>query len=350
MQNSTQPKTIPIQRPFTLLSIAGALAFACVALRAQQSAPQSSPKAGGGAASSSPSSKKTAVGREAAGAGKPKPFATPRAAADALVDAAANFDCMALAQIFGKGGADLIFTGDYGDDKARAAKFAAAATDKNSISMNPEDANMAILVVGKDDWQFPVPIMKGDAGWSFDSKIGHEELINRRIGGNELDAIAVCKGFVEAQREYAMRPHKGYDVPQYAQLMISSAGKHDGLAWQSADGTWTGPLGEKVAKAIEGGHKIGDPYHGYFFKVLKAQGPASAGGARNFVMGGAMIGGFALVAAPAEYGHSGLKTFIVNQDGIVYERDFGPATPRELANMEAFNPDASWVPVSDDDQ
>jgi hypothetical protein len=343
MNNSKQRKATSTQPVFPLLSVAGALALACLPLWARQSAPPSG-------AASAPSATKTAVTKAVTASGKPKAFATPQAAADALVDAADKFDCMALAQIFGKEGADLIFTGDYGDDKARAARFAAKAAEKKDVAMNPEDANMAILVVGKEDWQFPVPIVKRVGGWSFDSKIGHEELMNRRIGSNELDAIGVCKGFGDAQREYAMRPRKGYEVAQYAQVMISSAGKQDGLAWQNADGTWAGPLGEKVAKAIEGGHKIGEPYHGYFFKVLKAQGPASAGGARNFVMKGAMIGGFALVAAPAEYGHTGLKTFIVNQDGAVYEKDFGAATPKEFGNMDTFDPDGSWRPVPDDEQ
>jgi hypothetical protein len=163
--------------------------------------------------------------------------------------------------------------------------------------------------------------------WHFEAKAGSQELFYRRIGSNELDAIDICHGYVEAQYEYAYQPREGYTVNQFAQRITRTPGKQDGLAWQNADGTWGGPVGEKIARAIEQGYSpTAQPYHGYFYKILKGQGPAAPLGEMNYVVEGAMIGGFALVAAPAEYGVTGLKTFIVSNDGVVYQKDFGPAT------------------------
>jgi hypothetical protein len=184
--------------------------------------------------------------------------------------------------------------------------------------------------------------------WFFDAKAGRQEMLYRRIGANELDAINICHGYVDAQNEYALQKRDGYDVNQYAQRVISTPGKQDGLAWQNPDSTWGGPVGENIARAIEQGYTSGaQPYHGYFFKVLKGQGPAAPLGELDFMVKGVMIGGFALVAAPAEYGETGLKTFIVSQDGIVYQKDFGPTTLDEFGKMELFNPDKSWNPVLD---
>jgi hypothetical protein len=191
-----------------------------------------------------------------------------------------------------------------------------------------------------------VPIVKKGDRWSFDAKAGRQELIYRRIGYNELDAIQICHGYVEAQQEYALQKREGYDVNQYAQRVISTPGEHDGLAWQNSDGTWGGPVGEEVARAIEQGYTTGAaPYHGYFFKILKGQGPAAPLGKMDFVVRGLMIGGFALAATPAEYGVTGVKTFIVSHDGIVYQKDSGPESLGEFQNMEAFNPDKSWTRV-----
>jgi hypothetical protein len=192
------------------------------------------------------------------------------------------------------------------------------------------------------------PIVKRGAKWSFDTDAGKREILYRRVGANELDAIAICRGYVEAQHEYALKPRKGYDVNQYAQRIISSPGTQDGLAWQNADGTWDGPVGEKVAEAIQKGYQKGDAYHGYFFKVLKGQGPAAPLGQMDFVVKGLMIGGFALAAAPAEYGKTGVKTFIVSHDGVVYEKDLGPTTLDQFMKMERFNPDMTWKPVAQD--
>jgi hypothetical protein len=204
----------------------------------------------------------------------------------------------------------------------------------------------AYVLVGKEDWPFPVPLVKMGDKWSFDAKAGHQELLYRRIGANELDAIQVCQGYVEAQYDYAFQKREGYDVNQYAQRIVSAPGKQDGLAWQNADGTWGGPIGEKIARAIEQGYTSqSDPYHGYFFKILTGQGPAAPLGQMDFVVKDVMIGGFALVAAPAQYGVTGVRTFIVSQDGVVYDRDLGLKTLDEFQKMDRFNPDKSWSPV-----
>jgi hypothetical protein len=184
--------------------------------------------------------------------------------------------------------------------------------------------------------------------WQFDAKAGRQELLYRRIGSNELDAIDICHGYVEAQYDYAYQPRDEYTVNQYAQRIISTPGKHDGLAWQNPDGSWGGPIGEKIAQAIEQGYSASanpQPYHGYFFKVLKGQGPAAPLGEMGYVVEGVMIGGFALAAAPAEYGETGVKSFVVSQDGVVYQKDFGPETLDAFGKMELFNPDKSWTPV-----
>jgi len=275
-----------------------------------------------------------------------KTFDTPQQAADALVAAAEQFDERVLKEIFGPGGEDIYLSGEYPQDRQRASDFAAEARKKKSVSMDPQKGNRAFLLVGSEDWPFPVPIVKLGAKWAFDASAGHEELLHRRIGSNELDAIDICRGYVEAQHEYALQKREGYDVNQYAQRIISTPDKQDGLAWQNPDGSWGGPIGEKIARAIEQGYSASaEPYHGYFFKILKGQGPAAPLGEMDFVVKSVMIGGFALVAAPAEYGVTGLKSFIVSHDGVVYEKDFGPATLNEFTKMERFNPDRSWKPV-----
>ena len=280
-----------------------------------------------------------------------KAFDTPQQAADTLVEAADKFDTTALAQIFGPDGDDIVFSGEFPQDRKHAGDFAAEAREKKSISIDPNSGNRAFLLVGNEDWPFPVPIVKKAGKWFFDAGAGREELLYRRIGANELDAIQICHGYVEAQHEYALQPHEGYEVNQYAQKIVSTPGKQDGLAWQDADGTWDGPIGEKIAHAIEQGYTTGaEPYHGYFFKILKGQGPEAPLGKMDFVVQGVMIGGFALVAAPAEYGVTGAKTFIVSHDGVVYEKDFGPDSPKEFEKMELFNPDKTWTPVPDVEQ
>src|SRR6201981_473359 len=277
-------------------------------------------------------------------------FNTPQQAADVLIDAAEKFDVLALSQIFGPDGKDIVFSGEYSQDRQHAANFVAEANVKNSGSVDPKSGTRAFLLVGSEDWPFPVPIVKRGDKWSFDAKAGRQELPYRRIGANEWDSIAICHGYVEAQHEYALQPHEGYDVNQYAQRIISTPGKQDGLAWQAHDGTWGGRVGEKFPLRMKEGYPSrSEPYHGYFFKILKGQGASAPLGTMDFVVKGVMIGGFALVAAPAEYAFTGVRTFIVSHDGIVYEKDFGPNSLREFEKMERFDPDKSWTPVSESD-
>jgi len=272
-------------------------------------------------------------------------FDTPQQAADALVQAADRFDRPAIEAIFGSSSTDIVLSGEEAQDRQRARDFSAAAHEKMQVSIDPKNKNRAFLLVGDEDWPFPLPIVKRGAKWSFDARAGKQELLYRRVGANELDAIKICRGFVEAQHEYALKKRLGYDVNQYAQRIISTPGTQDGLAWQNPDGTWDGPVGEEAARAIEQGYHGGEPYHGYFFKVLKGQGPAAPLGQLDYVVKGAMIGGFALAATPAKYGVTGVKTFIVSQDGVVYERDFGMDTAGAFSRLERLNPDKSWHPV-----
>lgn len=278
-------------------------------------------------------------------------FNTPQEAADALVEAAETFDVVALTRIFGPNGDDIVLSGEFAQDRKHASDFAAKAREKKNVSVDPKNGNRAFLLVGNEDWPFPVPLVKTGEKWFFDSKAGRQELLYRRIGSNELDAIELCEGYVEAQNEYAVQQRKLYDVNQYAQRIISTPGKKDGLAWQNSDGTWGGPVGENIARAIQQGYtSTSEPYHGYFFKILKGQGPAAPLGDMDFVVKGVMIGGFALVAAPAEYDVTGVRTFIVSHDGVVYEKDLGPNTLDEFKKMDRFNPDKSWTPVLESDE
>jgi Protein of unknown function (DUF2950) len=284
-----------------------------------------------------------------AGAPAPAPaiksFATPEQAADALVGAAERFDVSALKELFGPSIDDILLTGEPAQGRQRASDFVAKYREKQRISLDPKNKTRAFLLVGNEDWPFPIPIVKRAGRWSFDAPAGRQELLYRRVGANELDAITICRGYVDAQADYAFRGHERHGVNQYAQQIISTPGKQDGLAWQNPDGTWGGPIGEPIAKAIAQGYKKGEPYHGYVFKILKGQGPAAPLGQLDYVVNGVMIGGFALVAAPAEYGVTGVQTFIVSNDGVVYQKDLGPTTREQFAKMERFNPDKSWTPV-----
>lgn len=278
-----------------------------------------------------------------------KSFSTPQEAVDALIKATGDYDVPALLQIFGPSGEDFISSADPVHDKDKSVKFAALARKKNSLKMDPSKPNRAVLVVGDNDWPFPVPLVKTSGKWFFDAKAGRNEILDRRIGTNELDTIQVCRGFVEAQDEYASVIHDNSGVNQYAQKIISSPGKRDGLYWKNPDGTPGGPISEAVAQAIAEGYSTDKPsaYHGYYFKVLKGQGPAAHLGRLDYVIQGVMIGGFALLAVPAEYRVTGVKTFMVNQDGIVYQKDLGPDTLAIAKKIEVFNPDKTWKPTND---
>ena len=276
-------------------------------------------------------------------------FDTPEQALDALVQAADPYDVNSLIQILGPGSKDLVDTGDAVQDKNRGQFFAARAKEKKLVTVDPKNPSRATITVGSDDWPFTAPVIKKGGKWSFDSKSGAQEILYRRIGTNELDAIQVCRGFVDAQEEYALTTHDDSGINQYAQKIISTPGKHDGLYWKNEDGSSGGPIGEAVAKAIEEGYSAagGGGYHGYYFKVLKGQGPAARLGQLDYLVEGAMIGGFALVAVPVHYRVTGVKTFIVSYDGIVYQKDLGKDSLSIVKSMDRYNPDKTWQPTDD---
>jgi hypothetical protein len=277
-----------------------------------------------------------------------KGFDTPQQAADALIQAADPYDVPALKQILGPHGEDIVSSEDPVSDKNNAAAFAKRAHDKQTVNIDPKNPTRAILVVGNDGWPLPIPIVRNNGKWRFDTKAGREEILFRRIGTNELDAIQICDGYVEAQYEYASQKHDGAETNQYAQRVISTPGKHDGLVWRNSDGSLDGPVSEGIAKILEQGYSDrSQPYHGYYFKILKGQGPAAPLGQMPFVVNGAMIGGFALAAAPAEYRVTGVKTFIVSYEGIVYQKDLGPDTLKIFKSMELYNPDSTWKRTED---
>ena len=304
-------------------------------------------------ASLAASKKKETAAKQAGAQGTPQPgqkeFDTPKQAADALIQMAETFDVAAAKEILGPDGEDIISSEDPVMDKNRATAFANKAKEKTSVEIDKQNQNQAILIVGNDNFPLPIPIVKQKGKWFFDTKVGREEILNRRIGANELNAIQICRGFVEAQHEYALEKHDGSKVNQYAQRIVSTPGKHDGLAWQNPNGTWGGPVGEEVAKALQEGYsEQGRPYHGYYFKVLKGQGPAAPLGQMDFMIEGAMIGGFALAAAPAEYRVTGVMTFMVGPDGVVYEKDLGHDTLKIFDHMDRYDPDKTWKMTEDD--
>ena len=277
-----------------------------------------------------------------------KTFATAKEAADALVQAAGSFDVPALEQILGTGSEDLVASEDAVRDKNSAVAFAADAHEKTSLIVDPKNPNRTTLVVGERNWPLPIPIVKRNGVWLFDTSAGRKEILYRRIGSNELDAIEICRGYVDAQREYSLERHDNSQINQYAQKIISSPGKHDGLVWWNPDKTLGGPIAEGIADALQEGYTDkAKPYHGYFFKILKGQGPAAPLGTMDFVVEGAMIGGFALAAAPADYRVTGVKTFIVSYEGVVYQKDLGPDTLKIFKEMELYNPDKSWKSTDD---
>jgi hypothetical protein len=283
-------------------------------------------------------------------AGKQATYATPEAACDALIAASEKFGVAALTEILGPDGVKLVTSDDKVQDKNQAEAFAAKAREKMAIARDAKDDHRATLNVGADAWPMPIPLVEKNGKWHFDTAAGSEEILFRRVGENELCAIQLCLGYVEAQHEYAAEKHDGARINQYAQRVISSPGKQDGLAWQTADGTWEGPVGHGIATAIADGYTDKrEPYRGYYFKILKSQGPAAPMGEMDFMVRGVMIGGFALVAAPSNYGVTGVKTFIVGPAGVVFEKDLGPDTLAQFHGMEKYNPDPTWTPVKADE-
>jgi hypothetical protein len=289
----------------------------------------------------------TACGREPA-AVPGRAFATPEAAADALVAAAEQYDVPALREILGSEGEDIVASEDTVLDRANAVAFAEQA--RAHLRLERDTTRMVVtLIVGAEDWPLPIPLVADEDQWRFDAAAGREEILRRRVGRNELDAIQLCHGYVEAQKQYALVKHDGASVNQYAQRIISTPGKQDGLAWRAPDGGLAGPVSEGIAQAIADGYTSRTaPFHGYYFKVLKGQGPAAPLGELDFVVQGAMIGGFALAAAPADYGVTGIMTFIVSHDGIVYQKDLGEQTLQVFQAMERYDPDSTWTAVPQD--
>lgn len=277
-----------------------------------------------------------------------KTFNSPEEAVKNVVTAARNNDDKEIMSIFGPSSKDLIFSGDAVADKQRRERFLKAYDEKNSLVS--EKGGM-VVVVGKDDWPFPIPLVKKGEVWFFDTDKGREEILNRRIGENELSTVQTVLAVVDAQREYAMKDIDGDGIPEYAQKFMSDAEKKNGLYWETKEGEEPSPLGELAAGArAEGyaGKKSGDkpsPFHGFYYRILKAQGKNAAGGAYDYFVKGKMIGGFAVVVYPAKYGNSGIKTFMVNHDGIVYEKDLGKNTEKTVKAMNTFDPDKSWKKV-----
>jgi hypothetical protein len=273
-------------------------------------------------------------------------FATPQEAAQALVDAAEKNDTAALLKLFGPAGKDIIQSGDAADDKAARAEFAERARAKLQVKPDHDNPNRAIIVAGNQNWPLPVPLVRANGQWHFDAASGRVEILARRIGRNELAAIDVCRGYVEAQMEYASRDRDAHGMLKYAQHILSSPGKKDGLYYEGEPETLVPKsFADAAAVLLQERGKKPAAYHGYFFHILKAQGPDARGGAMDYVVKGEMIGGFALVAWPAEYGVSGVQTLIVNHNGVVYEKDLGPQTATLARQMTRFNPDKTWKPV-----
>jgi len=287
----------------------------------------------------------------AADKAKQKTFTSPEDAAKAVIAAAKAGNSKEIAAIFGPGSEKVLQSGDKVSDREARERFAKAAEDANALEKSG-DAK-AILTVGKDKWPFPVPIVKSESGWRFDLEAGKEEILNRRIGQNELFTMQSVLAYADAQREYYTRnPDKG-KLLHYAQKMASSPGKRDGLYFPVKSGEAPSPLGPLFdaakAQGYAGKGADGKPaaYHGYKYKILTGQGPDAKGGAYNYIAGGKMIGGFGLVAWPANYGNSGVMTFMVNHDGVVYEKDLGPGTEAAAQKITKFNPDKTWKVVEE---
>jgi len=281
------------------------------------------------------------VGLLSAQTGGPKTFSSPEEARDGLVQATAQ-GMGALREMLGIGAADILGTGDPVKDKAIVDQFKTRLAEKATLEPDPMNPDRVTVDIGNEQWPFGVPLVRKNGRWYFDGQEGKAELRRRIIGADELDAMEVCRGYVEAQEMYAATDWDNNGVLQYAQKFISTPGKKDGLYWPGDDS----PISERIAKTIAQGYTgaglKSNGFHGYFFKILLAQGPDAADGEQEYLAHGLMIGGFGLVAWPVEYGISGIMTFIVNQDGVVYEKDLGPQTSALAKAMTKFNPDKSW--------
>lgn len=282
---------------------------------------------------------------QASAAGLPQTtFTSPEQAVAALVAAVHSPDSSALLKVLGPDSKPLLSSGDPVADKQTRDKFITEFDEAHKLATQGDDR--AVLTIGTDEWPFPIPIRKYGTGWRFDTKAGKNEILNRRIGANELNTIEVCRAYVDAQREYATKDRNGDGFLEYAQQFLSSPGKHNGLYWPVEAGEEESPLGPLMVAAQAEGYATAKgkprPYHGYYYRILKAQGPNAAGGAVNYVVKGHMIGGFALLAYPAQYGVSGITTFIINHDDVVYQKDLGPDTAKLAKEIKSFDPDPSW--------
>lgn len=288
----------------------------------------------------------TAAAPVMAAAAPQKTFATPAAAVDALIAANRGNHVGRLFAILGPEGAKLIHSGDPVADRRGRRLFVAAYDEAHELERDGD--SKAILVVGANKWPLPIPLIREHARWRFDAKAGADEILNRRIGRNELTVIEVCRAYVAAQREYAAKNLGPDGSAEYAQHFLSAIGRRDGLYWPVKAGEEESPLGPLIARARAAGYRPGTPhlkprpYYGYYFRILTQQGQNAPGGAKDYVVDNRMTGGFALIAYPATYGDSGIMTFIVNQDGIVYQKNLGPDTTRIAAAITQYDPDESW--------
>lgn len=275
-----------------------------------------------------------------------EPFDTPEAAVAALVDAARSGDRKAILAVLGPDGRAIVSSGDPVADNNAREKFVAAYDAKHSVEL--EGNGTQTLIIGDDDWPFPIPLINNAGEWQFDTKEGLDEILRRRIGRNELSAMQVALAYVQAQNEYASLDPAGLGRGVYAQRIVSRPGKKDGLYWPTAEGEMPSPFGELAAQAAAEGYKAGKkpiPFHGYYYRILTRQGAGAHGGAYDYLVKGKMIGGFALIAHPAEYGNSGIMTFMVNQDGTVFEKDLGRKTAKLARRIDAFAPDQTWAKI-----
>lgn len=270
-------------------------------------------------------------------------FSSPENAADALVAAAARRDRPRALTILGDPNGDILFSGDQVNDNLNRQIFLRAYQEKHTIRY--EDPHTATLLIGESEWPFAIPIMKHDGQWHFDLDLGKQELLFRRVGRNELSTQQAMLAYVDAQNEYAEIQRQRVGKAIYAQHLLSNPNKQDGLYWRTEPGQAQSPLGELIAKASAEGYKRGEgkiPYHGYYYEILKQQGPSASGGKLHYVVDGDMIGGFALIAYPVKYGNSGIKSFMINHEGVLYEKDLGENTVKTASAISAFNPDDSW--------
>jgi len=315
-----------------------------------------------------------AVAEPVVHAAEPRTFASPEAAAKALVEATRKKDRNGALAILGPNSEEWIDSGDPVRDRADVERFIAAFDEKNGIDKVTEDA--VYLLVGEDDFPFAIPIIRGEKGWAFDAEEGKEELLDRRIGRNELNTIQTIQAIADAQFEYASVDRDGDGVPEYAGYIVSSEGARDGLWWPTKEGEPPSPLGPLIADAVREGYEPepadeagettaeiaktegggaaeaadeSQPYHGYHYRLLTQQGQSAPGGAQDYIVGGQMIGGFAVLAYPANYRNSGVMTFIMNHEGTIYDRDLGPATDSLVVDIDSFNPGEGWKKVEAED-